>query len=623
MIKIKLELICLLILFIFSSFLLVPFASADGGMIIYNPIISDWDIKNIDQQLCAINYENGIENMILSVKVDGLGGEKAVWIFPVPAKPDNIVIDIIKDFPRLWGYNIKDEANEKFSSALLLMQLSQIYPSLFIGGSIFFRPMSAEIGAPLQTLGGLTRGVSGGVIIHEHVEKMGLTTELITSEKGDVLYDYLKEKELEIPSNFKSILEEYIGQDYSFVISWISDIEEFKKGQEEAYFMEMVEKWGNPDEIINSIEYSINSAKTEKEKFEKTLERFHYFLDKYEIIKNPEGDWENWDEYSEPIKKEFKGYLKYSMDSKYSIGLYITFPTDKIYFPLKLTSVYENLEIPILICVMGYITPELYPEIKDTALAGISHYTETEERQVNYFFEENYYVPKELSSFFNGQTEIENFKYTVIKIDKPSKYLTEDLWMKNSVPFSIALADFISKYSLILGIILFIFISCLASLFSGMIIFRKDKPSKKKFISFGLWNFLTLIGLSIASYLTKIDNEFTQNKEVVQQKVSFGKVVKKSITIGFIIIVLPVLIIFAIVSYNTGSIDRFKDFISDLFSNWSILFFLIIYLFLFLFITPFLWGYYNNRKIMKFLILFSLLFLVISFAFWILLSSIL
>ena len=634
MIKIKLELIYLSILFIFSSFLFTPFASADGGMVIYDPIVSSWDLKDIDQQVCAINYENGIENMILSINVENLDGEKAVWIFPVPAKPDKIVIDIIKDFPTFWGYNVKDEANEKFSSALLLMQLSQIYPfPFFIGGNIFFRSMSmgrdAGIGYPLSTEGGLTIGVSGGVRIYEHVEKMGLTTELITSEKGDALYDYLKEKELEIPPSFKSILEEYIGQDYSFVISWIPDIEEFKKGQEQAYFMEMVEKWGNPNEIISLIEYSINRAKTEKEefetekeKFERTLKRFNYLLDRYEIIKNPEGDWENWDEYSEPIKKEFKRYLEYFMDNKYSIGLYITFPTDEIYFPLKLTGVYEDLEIPILICVMGYITPELYPEIKDTALAGISHYTKTKERQVNYFFGKNYHVPEELSSFFNDQTEIENFEYTVIKINKPSKYLTEDLWMKNSVPFSVTLANFISKYTLILGIILFIFISCLASLFSGMIIFRKDKPSKKKFILFGLWNFLTLMGLSIASYSTEIDNKFTQNKEVVQRKVSYGKVVKKSLTIGLIIMTLPVFIIFAIISYNVDSIDSFKYFISDFFSSPVLLFFLITYLFLCAFITPFLWGYYNNRKIMKFIILFSLLFLVISFTSWILLSSI-
>jgi len=622
MIKIKLELICLSMLFIFLSFLLTPFASADGGMVIYDPIIASWDLKDIDQQICAINYENGIENMILSINVNNLDGEKAVWIFPVPAKPDKIVIDIIKDFPTFWGYNVEDEANEKFSSALILMQLSQIYPSLFIGGAIFFRPMSAEISAPL---GVQTTGISGGggVRVYEHVEKMGLTTELITSEKGDVLYDYLKEKELEIPSSFKSILEEYIGQDYAFVISWIPDTEEFKKGQEQAYFMEMVEKWGSPDEIINLMEYFINTAETEeKEKFERSLKRFHYFLDKYEIIKNPEGDWENWDEYSKPIKEEFKRYLGYFMDSKYSIGQYITFPTNEIYFPLKLTSVYENLEIPILICVMGYITPELYPEIKDTALAGISHYAKTEERQINYFFGENYNVPEELSSFFNGQTEIENLKYTVIKINKPSKYLIEDLWVKNFAPTKIILADFINRYILVLGIILFIFISCLASLFSGMIIFRKDEPSKKKFILFGLWNFLTLMGLSIASYLTKIDNKFTQNKEVVQQKVSFEKVVKKSLTIGLVIMALPAFIIFAIISYNAESIDSFKYFISDFFSGWVLLFFLIIYLFLFVFITPFLWGYYNNRKIMKFLILFSLLFLVISFASWILLSSI-
>ncbi len=96
MIKIKLNLFWLLMPFIFFSFLLALSASADGGMVVYDPLTSNWDLKDINQQICAINYENGIENMILSIKVDSLDGEKAVWIFPVPAKPE---------LPNLW-YNL-------------------------------------------------------------------------------------------------------------------------------------------------------------------------------------------------------------------------------------------------------------------------------------------------------------------------------------------------------------------------------------------------------------------------------------------------------------------------------------------------------------------------------------
>ncbi len=250
-----------------------------------------------------------------------------------------------------------------------------------------------------------------GVTIHEHIEKMGLTTELVSAKESNALYNYLTNKGLDLPSDSKAILDEYIGKEYSFVVSWISDVEKFKQ----------------------------ESATT--------------------------------DRYGRTIN---------------TVGVSITFPTDKIYFPLKPTSIYGSTKVPILIYVMGHVTPELYPEIR-------------QESQVNYFVQGYYTVSPEFSSFFNGKTTIQDLKYTKIKINTPSKYLTEDLWIRDSAPADIALADFINRSVWIWGIIFFILSSCLASLFSGMVVFRKDQISKKKFALFGLWNFLTLIGFAIAS----------------------------------------------------------------------------------------------------------------------------
>jgi len=103
MMNIKPKISLVLVLFILSSFVFISPVSADGGIVIYDPDMFRWELQDMDQQLCAINYENGFENMLLSVDVSDLHGEKAVWIFPVPAKPDKTVIDIIKGFPRLWG----------------------------------------------------------------------------------------------------------------------------------------------------------------------------------------------------------------------------------------------------------------------------------------------------------------------------------------------------------------------------------------------------------------------------------------------------------------------------------------------------------------------------------------
>lgn len=45
-------------------------------------------------------------------------------------------------------------------------------------------------------------------------------------------------------------------------------------------------------------------------------------------------------------------------------GIYINFPTDKIYYPLILTSAYGDSKLPIIIRVLGYVKPEIFSSIK-------------------------------------------------------------------------------------------------------------------------------------------------------------------------------------------------------------------------------------------------------------------
>ena len=415
MINIKSKINFVLALFILSSFVFIPPISADGGLVFYDPDILNWKLHNMDQQLCAINYENGFENMLLAVKVSNLHGKKAVWIFPIPAKPDKIVIDIIKGFPELLGYDVKEKANDTISNVFGAMIFSRLPCTWYAYmKAILWRSRIKSIKSRIEE----------GITIHEHIEKMGLTTELITAKDENAFRNYLTNKNLDLPPDLKSILDGYIGKEYSFVISWISDIEKFKQG---------------------TYKENIKFGTFKQEKFGETVN---------------------------------------------IIGVSIVFPTDDIYFPLKPTSVYGNQKIPILIYVMNHVTPILYPEIERAT-------------QVNYFVEQYYHVPGELLSFFNEKRGIGNLKYTKIKITAPSKYLTKDLWIKNSAPINIILADFINKYVWLWGIIFFILSSCLASMLAGIVVFRKDRPSKKKFALFGLWNFLTLIGFAIASIFLK------------------------------------------------------------------------------------------------------------------------
>jgi hypothetical protein len=509
--KLKSKINLVLALAILLSFVFVPSVFADGGLVIYDPDMLGWELQDMDQQLCAINYENGFENMLLSVDVSDLHGEKAVWIFPVPAKPDETGIGIIKGFPRLWGYDVIDRADETMSLTFGLMRASQIYTIPFV--------------APYLGLGAGMTGIEDmqeEITIHKHIEKMGLTTKLVTAKEGNAFYSYLVSKDLDLPSDLKSILGEYIGKEYSFVVSWISDIEKFKQ--------------------------------------ESTIE-----TQSGKIIN--------------------------------SIGVSIIFPTGKIYFPLKPTSVYGNTKIPILIYVIGHVTPEIYPEIKKG-------------EQVNYFVDDYYEVPEEVSSFFNGKTKIENLKYTKIKIDTFSRHLIEDLWIKDSAPAGVIFADLIGRHAWAGGIGFFVLSSCLASMLAGIITFRKDQPSKKEFALFGLWNFLTLIGFVVASYIGKVDNKLALSKRKIEPKKTLKEITKITLLIGLVIII--------------PSLFRCRWMIylgNELILSW-ILFTVVSYGLFSLFIFPFVWGFYNNRKTMNFTILFSIFFLIMTFVFQIALQSV-
>jgi hypothetical protein len=499
---------------LFSLF--IPAVFADGFIHSYDKDM--WSLFNEEQQFCAINYKDGFQNMILTVDTgQELTGDKAVWIFPVPAKPEKIAINIVKGFPQLLGYDVQDKADESISNVFMAMRTTQIYtfPVLFL---------------TMGRMGAFNQGLEGmdGVTVYESIEKMGLTTELVSAVDGSSLTNYVTSKGLTLPETSKSILDEYVGQEYSFVISWISDIEKFKQEQGE-------------------------------------------------------------------VERGYRG-----MWTGNSIGVFITFPTDKIYYPLKPTSVYGSKRVPAVIYVLDYVEPELYDGIK----------TDTE---INYFFENRLSAPEELRDFFagydleastyysrDGQKQgftVKDVKYTKIKVNPPSKYLTQDLWMEVSTPMKVKAADFANRFGLLYGLIFFILCSCLASLFSGMIIFTNRPISKVKFALFGLWNFLTLIGFSIAAHINKIDLKFTQSQEIQKSDVSFEKIITRVLLIALVI---PVLFLF-LFTIPFGYWDF--DMLIPMF---------IIYAITTAFIAPFVWGYYKNRKIMKFIILFTVFFTILT-----------
>lgn len=566
-INIMLFLICFCLLTISC----VPYVNADGGMIMYK--MDRWEMLDEDQQLCAINYHEGIQNMILSVNTgEEITGEKAVWIFPVPAKPEKTVINIVEGFPELNGYDVESKAENSVSDIFGFIRVSQIYtlPLFIFTGSIGKGSFNS-----LEMYAGEIDGIKG-VTVHESIEKSGLTTELISALDSNSFSNYLISKDLDVPPNFKSILNDYIGEEYSFVVSWISDVEKFKLEQPEGYIIGLLEE-GKIDEarkLFDGLDYESENYGYDSKKY-----GYYYYLNEiFEYI----DKGRNIEEYQ--IEE-----LKRNRGTGNILSVFISFPTDKIYYPLKPTSVYGSKKVPAIIYVMDYVKPELYPEIKAYS-------------DVDYFFRENFDVPENLNDFFGG-SDTKDLKYTKIKINPPSKYLTEDLWIERKVPLKVFLADSVNRFPFWFGLFFFVICSCLASLLSGIIIFGVKGVSKIKFMLFGLWNFLTLIGFSIAAYTNKIDVKFTKLQEIQQSKIPFGKAF---ITTLLISAISPMLFLLLFL-FTSGS---FRHWYSNV-----ILPMIIIYAFTIILFAPFVSGYYKNKRIIKFVILFTILFTILTVIF--------
>jgi len=92
-----------LIVFLVASSFIPKLVFADGMMIAPDPYSDRWDYSDESNQQAFINYEGGLQKMIISVGLGGNNSSGAVWLFPVPAEPNKVAIDVIKSLPKFDG----------------------------------------------------------------------------------------------------------------------------------------------------------------------------------------------------------------------------------------------------------------------------------------------------------------------------------------------------------------------------------------------------------------------------------------------------------------------------------------------------------------------------------------
>ncbi|MCD6403354.1 MAG: hypothetical protein J7K98_03415 [Candidatus Aenigmarchaeota archaeon] len=422
--------------------LLVGEVVADGFILPY-----DYDVSGPlkeHQQLAAIKFENGFERMLIAIDIQN-SESKAVWIFPLPSDPSKVVVDVAKSFPDVYGKDVKSFVRDRIKESAWKAYYTQLYPFFF---RVIFFPYRSKY---------LEAGKEFGVNVHEHLEKEGIVVELITAKNGTTLYDYLQQKGLRIQTNSIPVIDEYIGKDFSFVLVWIPEKTTPKIFYCEEPRPQACAEYYDPVCGSDGNTYS-NGC------FACTNKRVKWYR---------KGRCEQLKETVEEMP-----YLFYR-----KIGVEVTFPTEKLFYPLLPTSVYGSEKIKATILVDGAYVPELYDELLP--------YTDVRYLSLS----RSYYVNEE--RWFK-----ENSIITKIVLNAPSKYYVKDLSLEKGVMpdylyavtlRTIAFNDYVTAFFLILVS------SFISGYISGLILFRK--PLKFGIVS--LSNLFSIIGVIVALCLVK------------------------------------------------------------------------------------------------------------------------
>lgn len=174
-------------------------------------------------QLAFIDYneDTKLEKMILSIQMDNIRGQKAAWVFPVPSSPNNVAIDVIQDMPRYSysGREVRSYARNVIRNVKEGVLIFQIWPVFFFISPVMYSESFYSEGNAKDV--SIETGQS--VNVYEHIEKYGVTTELVGAEDGAAVRLYLVNKGLEVPFEANNVLRSYADKDYTFVVAWLDD----------------------------------------------------------------------------------------------------------------------------------------------------------------------------------------------------------------------------------------------------------------------------------------------------------------------------------------------------------------------------------------------------------------
>jgi hypothetical protein len=185
------------------------------------------------------------------------------------------------------------------------------------------------------------------------------------------------------------------------------------------------------------------------------------------------------------LRAEFPKYdARRSHLSGRSPCLYVEFPTERAFYPLRPTSAYGDLEIPLRVYVLGFVDCQ-------TAAAVVA-----DELRPHHYLASGHPDAEEMS-FFTGLAAGE-FDYTVFRGSVRARDFIDDIWFAPAWPVGMRYADALLSVGFAGGFLpvlaaLLVAVSYVSGGLAGLVTIRKwSIPAKV-----GCWNVLTLVGLHV------------------------------------------------------------------------------------------------------------------------------
>lgn len=506
--------------------------------------INQWDYTSESEQNALINYENGQEKLILSIGTKKQDANSSVWIFPIPTKPGDAKISYLDEIPSIKGEEQMAETQININRYKPWFYYSQIYPYLLSWLKADEKKMLGTVDMYNSLDSSSTRNEeyvhsANDIIVYQHIEKDQLSSELLESSSIDALYNYLKEKEIDIDRKKISVFDQYVKSGYSFVVTWISPVTSAVSGDNSnsALSIETITK--NYQDYFNLPKYP------------KTVSAEIEIINRYDEFKNNRDIYTLF-QTNEQLKKdlinyifehpdEFKAVKNVSASDKTNyVGLFVAFKTDKIFFPLIPSSVYGNDRIPINIRVIGWHSPESKKPIWQ------SFYSPESKKKILFT---TYYsdaqtddLMAKVPDFYTGKSSTVN--YTRINIDTQAKYLVDDLYINNNAPFYVIILQYFNEYPFVSAIILYLLISLISSIIIGILVFGWNKNSDlMRYGLFGLANIFTIVGVLISIILYKIPRKHDEVIVAIKQLNERGCIGKRNLRLILFVLGLPLLIV--------------------------------------------------------------------------------